>query len=146
MLWNNLMYFTAKATELDKNTVTKAVERLIEKGEIYESPPTNTRGFYLSYPGWQTRKKHTALKYGILLKIPRGDPIKRELVKREKEETKERITLLHKMMKGEKLTLTQLKHLKKLIEKKDYSHNKKVQKSKPKLIIEIKRMINSKTS
>jgi len=54
-------------------------------------------------------------------------------------EDRERITLLDKVSKeGTKaLTLAQLKRLQILVEKKDYSHNNKAQKSKMKLLARI---------
>ncbi|MDH3192370.1 MAG: hypothetical protein OEM18_06775 [Nitrosopumilus sp.] len=57
------------------------------------------------------------------------------------EEDRERIQLLQLISSSKnefkKLSLTQLKRLQELIEKKDYSHNKKAHKSKVKLLAKI---------
>ena len=54
-------------------------------------------------------------------------------------EDRERVTLLDKISKKgtKELTLKQLRRLQILIEKKDYSHNKKANKSKIKLLARI---------
>ncbi|HXW03161.1 MAG TPA: hypothetical protein VD651_02730 [Nitrosarchaeum sp.] len=56
-------------------------------------------------------------------------------------EDRERITLLQIVSRSKndfkKLTLDQLKRLQELLEKKDYSHDKKAQKSKQKLLNKI---------
>lgn len=55
------------------------------------------------------------------------------------DEDKERIRLLQTVTKTglKELDVAQLERLKELIEKKDYSHNKKAQKSKKKLLAKI---------
>ena len=55
------------------------------------------------------------------------------------DEDKERINLLNEVQKNKfkKLTLEQLIRLQELVEKKDYSHEKKADKSKRKLLKEI---------
>jgi len=54
-------------------------------------------------------------------------------------EDRERVTLLDKLSKKgiKELTLKQLRRLEILVEKKDYSHNKKANKSKMKLLARI---------
>jgi len=56
-------------------------------------------------------------------------------------EDRERVTLLQIVSRSKndfkKLTLDQLKRLQELLEKKDYSHDKKAQKSKQKLLNKI---------
>lgn len=56
-------------------------------------------------------------------------------------EDRERVTLLQIISRSKndfkKLTLEQLKRLQELLEKKDYSHDKKAQKSKQKLLNKI---------
>lgn len=54
-------------------------------------------------------------------------------------EDKERVKLLQAVSDGnfKKLDLTQLRRLQELVEKKDYSHNKKARKSKMKLLAQI---------
>lgn len=56
-------------------------------------------------------------------------------------EDRERVELLSKISKSrhgfKQLTLQELKRLQELIEKKDYSHNKKARKSKIKLLTKI---------
>ena len=56
-------------------------------------------------------------------------------------EDRERITLLETISRSKnefkKLSLEQLKRLQELVEKKDYSHNKKAHKSKVKLLAKI---------
>jgi len=54
-------------------------------------------------------------------------------------EDKERVNLLHIVSKKglKELTFVQLKQLQILVEKKDYSHNKKAHKSKMKLLAKI---------
>ena len=56
-------------------------------------------------------------------------------------EDRERVTLLQIVSRSKndfkKLTLEQLKRLQELLEKKDYSHDKKAQKSKQKLLNKI---------
>jgi len=42
------------------NTTTKALERLKEKGSVWEDPiPSNVRIFQLTYPGWEDSLKHS---------------------------------------------------------------------------------------
>ena len=55
------------------------------------------------------------------------------------EEDKERVSLLQKVTKKglKELNLKELQRLQILVEKKDYSHNKKAQKSKSKLLAKI---------
>jgi len=57
------------------------------------------------------------------------------------DEDRERVTLLQIVSRSKndfkKLTLDQLKRLQELLEKKDYSHDKKAQKSKQKLLNKI---------
>ena len=54
------------------------------------------------------------------------------------DEDRERVALLHRVSSSKdefkKLTLEELKRLQELVEKKDYSHNKKAHKSKVKLL------------
>lgn len=74
----------SRGTNLDKETVRKSVERLIEKGLIWERPKSkNTRVFQICFKDWKKYYNHSK-KYGrgISIKIPREDDKIREIKKR----------------------------------------------------------------
>ncbi len=48
----------SRGTGMSINTVTKALERLKEKDNVWENPiPSNVRRFQLTYPGWEDSLK-----------------------------------------------------------------------------------------
>ena len=76
----------SKGTGIHKETVRKSIKRLIERELIWEWPNTkNTRIFQHCFVGWKKHYNHS-IKYGstVSIKIPRGDPMKRERQRRKR--------------------------------------------------------------
>jgi len=71
-----------RGTNLDYNTVTKAIERLVEKGKIWEWPKTrHVRIFQLTFKGWKIESRD--FEKGLvdpndIIKIPRGNTPKKQ--------------------------------------------------------------------
>ena len=76
----------SKGTRIHKETIRKSLERLIEQELIWEWPNTkNTRIFQCCFKDWKRHLKQS-IKYGstVSIKIPRGDPLKREKKRRKR--------------------------------------------------------------
>jgi len=101
----------SRGTKLDKETVRKSVERLIEKELIWERPKTtNVRMFRLSLKDWK-KQYQLVQKYGGIIspKIPRGDDKEREMKRRK---------VIPKMKRRKKKISPTYEELKKMFSKK----------------------------